>query len=363
MARKNSSVESQGYARRVRWFSNVRWFYVLAVAISGITAEIIVGGVDPEAIRDIALAGIALIVNGIFWYLVHLRITKPSHFLNAARFFIIFDIILITYLIYTKGGIESRSVMLYTVPILVTSVIFGRRSTYATAIAAALLYDLLLIFEHTGVIKIIGIAAPALHGDLGYLINSVIFFSAVMLIIAAIADFLTKLLKEQDEKLNEAVEAMLEAQNIAQIGSWVWNIKSNSVTWSDVVYKIFGLQPDGKLTYETYMQYVHPADKEMVSAVVSKAIKDGQPFSFHHRIKAADGKIRYLYSQGRVEQKGGEKDRLFGTVQDVTNRQETEDILKKRTLELEKLNKFMIGRELKMSELKKELDARKKESK
>jgi len=138
-------------------------------------------------------------------------------------------------------------------------------------------------------------------------------------------------------KLNEA--RMSEAQAIAHLGSWEFDIVNNKVNWSDELYRIFGLTPqeyDG--TYEEYLQYVHPDDLERVKNTLELSIREKKYSDLDHRILRRDGTIRVVHANGVViVDEVGAAVKMSGTLQDITERVEVENALREseaRTREL-----------------------------
>jgi len=116
-----------------------------------------------------------------------------------------------------------------------------------------------------------------------------------------------------------------EAQSIAHIGSWDWDISSDRVTWSDEMYRVFGSEPQSwDVSYEKLLDLVHPEDREHYQAVVQRAYDTLEPFCFEHRLILADGSIRTIEGRGRVVAEDGRPVRMFGTGQDVTESREAE---------------------------------------
>ena len=99
----------------------------------------------------------------------------------------------------------------------------------------------------------------------------------------------------QHERANLA-----EAQELAHIGSWEWSIADNRVGWSDELFRIYGLSPLSEVTYGSYLEQVHPDDRELVREAVARSLVDAAPFSFEHRVVRPDGTIRWVHGQGRV---------------------------------------------------------------
>jgi signal transduction histidine kinase/integral membrane sensor domain MASE1 len=118
-----------------------------------------------------------------------------------------------------------------------------------------------------------------------------------------------------------------EAQSLAHIGSWEWDIKRDLVMWSDELYRIFDRDPAlGPLHYDGYLELVHPHDRSFTDETVRQAAADGRPFAFEHRILRADGSERIILGRGRVVRHGGEAVRMLGTAQDVTEQRQVEKL-------------------------------------
>lgn len=132
--------------------------------------------------------------------------------------------------------------------------------------------------------------------------------------------------KQIESVLTNQTERLLEAQQLAHIGSWEWNVPENKIEWSDELYRIYGLSPqEFEADYENFLKYIHPDDREYVNGIVQQAFKDHQPFNFSHRLVCPDGTVRILNSTGKVTTDGnGNTIRMAGTAQDVTKQKEFE---------------------------------------
>jgi PAS domain S-box-containing protein len=124
-------------------------------------------------------------------------------------------------------------------------------------------------------------------------------------------------LERRERRLSE-----LLAQS--NVGSWSWDIASNQMTWSDELYVIHGLEPGTALTFDTYLDHVHPDDRPHVEAAIDQAMRDRKPFEYEHRIVRADGSVRWVRWQGMVPPAGDRRKRLSGTAEDVTDRNQAE---------------------------------------
>jgi PAS domain S-box-containing protein len=131
-----------------------------------------------------------------------------------------------------------------------------------------------------------------------------------------------------EEQLAGAHTSLAEAQEVAHIGSWEWNIPEDRITWSDELHRLYGVEPQpGGMTYDAYLAHLHPDDVEMVSQAVARAHSDGHAFAFDHRIVLDDGSVRWLHGRGRVvRDAGGAVVRMLGTSQDITERKRLDEL-------------------------------------
>ncbi len=133
-----------------------------------------------------------------------------------------------------------------------------------------------------------------------------------------------------EEDLRKNQRNLAEAQRIAHIGSWECNIKTGQLSWSDEVYRIFGLErPDFGGTYEDFCKRVHPEDRGRVARVLEEAQRRYKGYSIEHRIVRPHGEVRIVHEQAEIKCGGrGEACYLVGTVQDITERVRAEEALR-----------------------------------
>lgn len=145
---------------------------------------------------------------------------------------------------------------------------------------------------------------------------------------------------ERTHALRESDNHLRDAQAIAHIGSFQWSVAGNSLTWSDELYRIYGLDPEGPHpTYEGYLERVHPDDRERIRTTVGEALRTGEPFAHTYRVIRPDGKLRWAWAQGRVKRDAaGAVVALQGTCQDITERKQTEEVVRRQTEELQRSN-------------------------
>jgi len=133
--------------------------------------------------------------------------------------------------------------------------------------------------------------------------------------------------KQAERRLEEKEQQLAEAQQLAHVGSWEWDIADSEVTWSDELFRIYGLVPGSvEVTYESYLARVHPDDRELAEANVGTAFERGQPFSSDYRIVRPDGEVRWLHSRGRLETDSlGDPVKMLGICLDITARKQAEE--------------------------------------
>lgn len=132
--------------------------------------------------------------------------------------------------------------------------------------------------------------------------------------------------KPAEVELKRSDERLKEAQRIAHIGNWEWDLEGDGVFWSDEVYRIFGLDPQGReVTCGTYLDAVYPDDREFVEGSINAALNGLESYAIDHRIVLPDGRVRIVNGRAEVAfDTDGRPVRLSGTVQDVTERRVAE---------------------------------------
>ncbi len=136
--------------------------------------------------------------------------------------------------------------------------------------------------------------------------------------------------KIKEKKLRESKKQLDEAQRIAHIGSWILDITTNKLIWSDEIYRIFEIDPENfGASYEAFLNLIHPDDKEKVNKAYRDSLEKQEPYKVIHRIKLKDGRIKWVEENCETyydDQKNAL--RSVGTVQDITEQVETAQKLK-----------------------------------
>ncbi len=148
------------------------------------------------------------------------------------------------------------------------------------------------------------------------------------------AQQLSEELESAHQTLKKNTSAQLaEAQALARLGSWEWNINDNTLEWSDEMYRLYGLEPgEEQITFEKYQALLHPGDREASREVIVQALESGESFSFDHRVIRPDGVERIFHGRGKViRNPAGHAVRMLGTGQDVTESRRAEAALRTAT--------------------------------
>jgi diguanylate cyclase (GGDEF)-like protein/PAS domain S-box-containing protein len=136
-------------------------------------------------------------------------------------------------------------------------------------------------------------------------------------------------MRQAEAALRASEASLRQAQRIAHLGDWDWNIVANELRWSDEIYCIFGLAPrQFAATYEAFLERVHPLDRQRVIEAVNKALNERAPYSIDHRIVRPDGTERIVHEEAEVSfDQDGRPVRMIGTVQDITEHRQAMDRL------------------------------------
>ena len=132
---------------------------------------------------------------------------------------------------------------------------------------------------------------------------------------------------ERTESLFAANTALSEAQHLAGIGSWDWDLTTGQVSWSPELYRIYGLDPASFVpTRDAAIERVHPEDRRRIREQVDRAVRDGVALNYEYRIVRPNGEIRSICVAGRViADDQGHPVRVIGTIQDITDRKAADE--------------------------------------
>ena len=134
--------------------------------------------------------------------------------------------------------------------------------------------------------------------------------------------------KEAEEDLKRSQRILYEAEQMAHLGSWDWDIERNETRQSDEAYRILGLEPFTPMNYDRFLPLVHPDDRAAFIRSVTDVL-EGKPLDIEFRIVRPDGSVRYVHSIARVTfDISGRPMRMMGTIHDITDSVKVKEALK-----------------------------------
>ena len=156
---------------------------------------------------------------------------------------------------------------------------------------------------------------------------------------ATVRDISERLATEREVRDNE--ERLALSQAIASVGTWDWDIATSTLVWSDEIYAIFAVKPDSfEPTYEHFLRFVHPDDRDAVIAAVEDAVDGRAPYDIEHRIVTQEGVYRYVHERGEVYRDAhGKPIRMIGVILDITDRKTIVDALEQAKAEADNANR------------------------
>jgi PAS domain S-box-containing protein len=129
-----------------------------------------------------------------------------------------------------------------------------------------------------------------------------------------------------EEVLRARDVQLQEAQMLANLGSWEWDLRTNARTWSEQLWRIFGLRSEQMpAAFDGFYPLVHPDDRERAAQLARDALRAGDSCENQFRIVRPDGAVRTLHNQARIDRDGsGKAVRVIGVCQDITERKAAE---------------------------------------
>ncbi len=181
--------------------------------------------------------------------------------------------------------------------------------------------------------------------DPGFPLNKILLWSfivsLVVILIFLVIYIWNRQLKKEILERKKVEKNLRKAQDIARLGNWEMDVTSEWIRWSDVNFKIFGIEPskESGLTFDQFMKLVHPEDHKLIYKLWETLTTEGHA-SFEYRIIGPDGVTRWINGRGKsyFDEKGSPV-KMFGTLQDITDLKQTE----KKLEEIFKLNELMLN--------------------
>ena len=160
--------------------------------------------------------------------------------------------------------------------------------------------------------------------NLAWLTIAFLLVASMLIILAAYA-FLRQAkartaLAESAQQLATVNQRLTETQEYAQMGQWDLNLITNTLEWSDEIYRIFEIDKSNfKPTYEAFLDVIHPDDRQAVAEAYEKSVNEKQPYAITHRLLMPDGRIKYVVERCRTKyDRNGNPLYSTGSVQDIT---------------------------------------------
>ena len=133
--------------------------------------------------------------------------------------------------------------------------------------------------------------------------------------------------KHAEAALLEGDTKLREAQEIARLGRWELDLKTNHLIWPDVIFNLFEVSKENfPSSYEAFLECVHPDDRDLVDQTYRNSVESKRYYAIEHRLKMKDGRIKWVSELGRtVYDETGNPIRSIGIVQDITERKRLEE--------------------------------------
>jgi PAS domain S-box-containing protein len=141
--------------------------------------------------------------------------------------------------------------------------------------------------------------------------------------------------------LRQSESQLAEAQKVAHVGNWEFDLATSEITWSAELFRIFGLEPTQTApTYSEHEQQIHPDDREFWRNTVWQNINQGKSYELDFRILRPDASVRYVHAKGQpILGAEGEVTKLFGILLDITERKQAEVVLRQAKVAAEAANR------------------------
>ncbi|PRY36622.1 PAS domain S-box-containing protein/diguanylate cyclase (GGDEF)-like protein [Geodermatophilus tzadiensis] len=129
-----------------------------------------------------------------------------------------------------------------------------------------------------------------------------------------------------EARLQESERRLLEAQRVARLGRWDWDVRADTLVWSDEMFRIFGIPPAGLVpTVDGYLARIHPDDRTQVLQMLADVRAGRQDYALEHRVLRADGSVGWVSCRAAVDRDDdGAEVRIHGTATEITERKTAE---------------------------------------
>jgi len=143
--------------------------------------------------------------------------------------------------------------------------------------------------------------------------------------------------REREQELERTKEFLQQTQEAANLGGWEYDLRSETLRWSEEVYRIHGLPPEFEPTVSGALELFHPEDRSVISDAFEELTTEGEPYDLEIRIVTPDETVRWVRAIGRPQYAEDEQEivAVRGVFQDITERKERELDLRMKSQALE----------------------------
>jgi PAS domain S-box-containing protein len=144
--------------------------------------------------------------------------------------------------------------------------------------------------------------------------------------------------KKSEEKLRRSEAYLAEGQRLSHTGSWARCVRTGDLLWSRESSRIFGIDPETRMTLNIFLDQVHKEDLNLVQETIDRAFREKSDYEFDFRVVRSDGTVRYIHTIGHpVTNCAGEVAEFVGTHMDVTEQREARAALERAFEEIKQL--------------------------
>ncbi|MGB0280651.1 MAG: PAS domain S-box protein [Neptuniibacter sp.] len=168
--------------------------------------------------------------------------------------------------------------------------------------------------------EVASLAASEWYNIIYGLVGFIIVESLLLIALNVGTRRLRRIIDNDSKELRILKDRLNDAQRLASLGNWEWNIQTDEIWWSDEVFHIFGLEPQSITpTYKTFLETVHPEDRADLENAVDASLSNNAAYQVEHRIVLPDGSEKTVKEQAEViADEFGKPLKMIGTVHDIT---------------------------------------------
>jgi PAS domain S-box-containing protein len=163
--------------------------------------------------------------------------------------------------------------------------------------------------------------------------------------------------KQVEELLQLSEERLRLATEAAEIGMWFWNLVEDQLVWTDCCKRLFGIDLDTPISYDRFLEALHPDDRERTDATLRASMLQKQDYVIEYRAIWGDGSTHWILAKGRATYDEQDQPiRMMGTAQEITDRKLAEVALREQALELAQINEQLTQTTALVNQRNQELD-------